>query len=168
MRMPEIKSTAVPYQPNPTQEARIAAMRRFNWLFVYIPFTVASLLVLGLVVLMLWQALPSDAADMRQFTSALADIIIIFTIIPMMLLCAIVPTLAVGWVFYRRQKKEEDNREYGRLQSLFWRLENILDKIQQKIIGISPRLTQPLIQANARFSYLEKSIQQLQNLFKRS
>ncbi len=171
--MPETSDTAVPYQPNPAQEARAAGLRRFNRLFVYIPVAVAGLIVAGLVGLMLWQALSPDQADgrqadMRQLISALTDIIIIFTILPLMLLCAIVPSLTVGLFFYRRQKNSQNPREYGRLQILFWRIENILDKIQHKINEISPRLTRPLIQANARFSYLEKLIQQLRNLFNRS
>jgi hypothetical protein len=42
------------YQPTPAQQARDAALRRFNRLFVYLPVIIAAVIALIVIGLLFW------------------------------------------------------------------------------------------------------------------
>ena len=85
------------------QKERQRQLNRFNRLTIYLPLALMAIIILALVGLMLWRTLDSgqdNMADWRLFSSASADLIIILTILPLILLSAIFPALAAGWIWY--------------------------------------------------------------------
>lgn len=172
MRMPVESSaeTKERFQPAPAQLGRAAARRRFNLLYVYIPIALASLIVIGLVGLLFWRVFSPDVEGTRQFASALADVIIIGTTVPLMLLCAIGPASLIGVAVYRRNRKqpEGDPQPYGRLQTLLWRLDALVANIQAKLAETLPRIARPIVEAYARAAYLHTFLEHVKKIFSRS
>jgi len=148
------------YEPTTDQLARAAALRRFNRLAVYLPLGLAGLVVLALIGLLFWGVLSPNVAGTREFVSGLADVVIILAIMPLLLLCAVVPLAAVGLVIYRRQQPQ---REYGRLQPLFWRLDSILDRARNKAEAALPKAANNVISGHARITYWRTLINHLPN-----
>lgn len=149
MTTPAPTETSV-YEPTVTQLERAMARRRFNRLYIYLPLGLASMAIVALVVLMLWGALSPSIVGTREFASGLADIVIILTIMPLLLLCAIVPAGVVGYAVYRRKQPQ---REHGRLQSLFWRLDGLVNKAHDKAETALPKAANPVISGHARMTY---------------
>ncbi len=148
------------YEPTLIQKERAATLRRFNRLYVYLPLGLASLGALTLVILMLWGALSPNIVGTREFASGLADIVLILTILPLLLLCAIVPAAAVGYAVYRRQQPQ---REHGRLQPLFWRLDSLVNKAHDKAETALPKAANPVISGHARMTYWRTLIKKIKN-----
>jgi hypothetical protein len=144
---------SVEYQPTAAQQQRAAALRRFNWLYFYLPITLISLGGLALFVYLLWSSLPAEQTQERLFVSALADIVIILTVLPTLLLCAIVPGAAVYLTMHGRKAGWAPLRK---LQTLFWRLEGLLAKIDGPIRQVSDKTAQALIQAHSRAAWLRQ------------
>jgi hypothetical protein len=148
------------YEPTFTQQERAMARRRFNRLYIYLPLGLASMAIVALVVLMLWGALSPNIVGTREFASGLADIVIILTIMPLLLLCAIVPAGAIGYVVYRRQQPQ---REHGRFQILIWRLDGLVNKAHDKVEVALPKAANPVIDGHARMTYWRTLIKKLKN-----
>lgn len=138
--------------------ARAAWLRRFNWLALYLPLGLAGLVGLVLVGLLLWGVLSPNITGTREFASGLADIVLIVTIMPLLLLCAIVPLAAIGFAIYRRQQPQ---REYGRLQPLFWRLDSLLGKVHNKAETALPKAANAVISGHTRMTYWRELIKNL-------
>jgi hypothetical protein len=143
----------VEYQPTAAQEQRAAALRRFNWLYFYLPIILISLGGIALLIIMLWSALPAEQTDQRTFVSALADVTIILTVLPMLLLCAIVPGTAVYLVVHGRKEGWAPLRK---LQTLFWRLQDLLTKVDGRIQQTGDKAGHALIQAHGRAAWLRQ------------
>jgi hypothetical protein len=149
------------YEPSAAQVERAAALRRFNWLYVYAPLGLLALLALVLVGLLAWGVLSPHVVGTAAFASGLADIIIILTIIPLQVLCAIVPLAAIGYVLYRRQQPK---REHGRLQTLFWKIDTFLDKAAAKVDTALPKAANPVIRGYALAAYWRTFINAVKKL----
>jgi hypothetical protein len=161
--------TDVPYAPNNAQLERAAALRRFNWLYIYTPIIVAALICIVLIGLLFWGAFSPNITGTRNFASALADIVIILTTLPLLLLCAIGPVGALALFVYRRQKRVDSPAPgYGRLHILLWRLDTLVSKGQVMIETALPKVAQPVIQANARAVYWRTLIKNWREIFNRS
>lgn len=160
-------------EPNEEQQQRLAARRRFNWLYVYTPVILLAVISLVIIGLLIYGVASPSVSGTAEFVSALADIIIIFTILPLMLLCALPTLLFAGVVVYRRQsRKEKEERgevvaEHGRLQRLFWWIDNLLTQVQTVIQTYAPKLAKPVINFNAFLAYVAAFWQQLKALFSR-
>ena len=160
------------FEPSSSQLERAKAIRRFNWRFVYIPLIIGIVIVLVLLGLMLWVGLaPQQAESYRPFFSGLADIVLIFTLIPMMMLCSIGPIALIGLGAFRYQKRQEQ-KESGEpeppargLQLLLWRVDSLLDKASSSVQTHAPKAATPIIQVNAFLAYVESLIKQIRNLF---
>jgi len=153
-------------KPTAVQEARVASLQRFNWYFVYIPLLVLLLTVFILTGLLTWGTLSPNITGTRVFISGVADIIVILAAIPMSLICLVPPLAAVGFMVYRRQKKE-DGAKYGRLHRLFWRIEGIVDIVQAKTEAILPKVGQPIIRLNAILAFITTLLYHIVSLFRR-
>lgn len=84
-------------------EARQKALNRTNRLTIYLPLTLLALMVLAATGGMLWLVLANEGsgtAEWREFASASADLIIILTTLPLILLMTFFPILAIGWIWY--------------------------------------------------------------------
>jgi len=168
MSMPKVAvtKTNTGIEPTADQETRAASLQRFNWYFVYPPLIVLGLILLTLTGLLIWGALSPHILGTREFVSGVADIVVILTVLPMTLMCLVPPLALVGFIIYRRQKKEE-RPKYGRLQTLFWRIGNIIDIVQTKIETILPKVGQPIIRLNAILAFITTMVNQIASIFRR-
>lgn len=145
-----VPSDSQAYQPSSDQLERAAALQRFNRLYVYLPVAVLGLVGLVLVGLLLWGVFSPNVTGTRELASGLADVIVILTVIPLLLLCAIVPAAAIGLVVYRRQQPP---REHGRFHTLIWRLDTLVAKVQTKTATTLPKAAAPFIKGQAWAAY---------------
>ena len=85
------------------QQERQKRLNKFNRRTIYLPLALLAIVIITLVGLMLWLTLggnPEHIANWRIFSSATADLIIILTVLPLILMTAIFPILAIGWIWY--------------------------------------------------------------------
>jgi hypothetical protein len=125
---------------------------------------VFSLVGLVLIGLLLWGVFSPNIVGTREFASGLADLVVILTILPLLLLCAIVPAAAIGLAIYRRQQPE---REHGRFQTLIWRLDTLVTKIQDTTSQTVPKAAAPLIKSHAWMAYVRAFLQNIKQQFTR-
>ncbi len=88
---------------NPAHAARQQQLNRYNRLTIYFPLLIMALIIIGIVGGMMWLVLAGDEsgiANWREFTSATADLIIILTVLPLILIMALFPILAGVWIWY--------------------------------------------------------------------
>lgn len=173
MRIPTPAAPDVPpaNPPTPAQLEREAALRRFNRLYVYAPMILATLLVVGLLLYLLWQTLSqSPESPIYGLLSGLADLLLIFALLPMMLLCAIGPAATVLLLrqMYRQTQLEPDLRR-GRLQTLFWRLDRLLTQVQTQLRdSYLEKIASPVIRGHAFLAALNALGRFIQNWFRPS
>jgi hypothetical protein len=149
---------AAEYQPTAAQKKRAAALRRFNWLYFYLPILLFTIGGTAIVVLLLWSSLPAERDQQRLFVSGLADLILILTIAPLLLLCAIMPGAALFLVVRARREGQAPIR---RLQTLLWRLETLLAKISSRITETGNQTAHKVIHAHSRMAWLRQLVRSL-------
>ena len=166
--MPEVEvtKTNMGIEPTAVHKERLASRQQFNWYFVYTPIIILSLILIILTGLLIWGAFSPHITGTREFVSGVADIIIILTILPMTLMCLAPPLATIGFIIYRRRKQEE-RKKYGRLQTLFWRIDNIIDIVQAKIEQILPKIGQPVIRLNAILAFITTLLDHIVGIFRR-
>ena len=152
------------YQPSPDQMERAAALQRFNRLYIYVPLAVFSLAGLVLVGLLLWGVFSPNILGTREFASGLADLVVIMTVMPLLLVCAIVPAAAIGLVVYRRQQPK---REHGRFHTLLWRLDALVTKAQDAVSTTTPKAAAPIIKGHASLAYVQTLLKNVKKQFTR-
>lgn len=157
-----IQTDSPVYHPSARQRERAASLRRFNRVAIYLPVSLAGIIVLLLIGLLLWGVLSPNIRGTQEFVSGLADLVLILTIVPLMLVCALLPLAAIGYAVYRHQQPK---REYGRLQILFWRLDSWLEKAKEKVEAVAPKVTQPIIVSRAQWSYWQTFFIRLKRYF---
>ncbi|MCA9999139.1 MAG: hypothetical protein KDE56_25420 [Anaerolineales bacterium] len=167
---PQPKKT---FTPSAEQLARATARRRFNFWAIYFPLIVVTIGVLVLVGFMVWGVLVPEPQTTRSFVSGLADLLIILAALPMALVCGAVPLAVVGYMVYRRQQKPaqpalKGQPVYGRLQKLFWQLDNVIVTSRRKSDELLPKVAQPIIRANALLAYVETWFTHLKAFLTRS
>lgn len=158
------QSDSQTYQPSPEQLERAFALQRFNRLYVYIPLAVFSLAGLALVGLLLWGVFSPNVTGTREFASGLADLVVIMTVMPLLLLCAIVPAAAVGLIVYRRQQPK---REYGRFHTLLWKLDTLVTKAQDAVSRTMPKAAAPVIKGRAWTAFARTAVENVKKQFTR-
>jgi hypothetical protein len=163
MTTPAVTERAA-FEPAPSQLERANRLRRFNRIAVYFPVALVGIGILVVVGLLLWGALSPRIHGTREFASALADIVIILTVLPVTLLCAIVPVSAIAFVVYRQQGEK---RPHGRLQPLFWRLEMLLLRFQRGSGVAMDRLARPVIAGHGWAAFVRTLLWQLKKIIKR-
>ena len=144
------------YQPTPAQQARAAALRRFNLWAVYIPLGVITALILTLVVALIVLAVIQPR--WRPMASAVADLLLILAIGPALLFTVVIPG-AVGYVVI-------DGRRKGRtplasLRTLLWRLDTLISTIQHRVGSVIDRIAPPTARLRANFVRLEATARRL-------
>lgn len=160
-----VETATETYQPTTAQLERAAALRRFNRLVVYLPVLLFALVTLALFILMLINALPNEGShNTRQFLSGLADIILIVTIIPLWLVFTLIP---VGAIVVFWQMRQRDISPLRGLQTLFWRIESKIGTVQQKTEEVAPKVAQPVINANAKLSFVMTWLDAMRHFFRR-
>jgi hypothetical protein len=89
---------------------------------------------------------------------------VILTVMPLLLLCAIVPAAAVGLVVYRRQQPK---REHGRFQTLIWRLDTLITTAQDKTATTMPKIAAPVVKGYVWGAYVRALVENIKKLFTR-
>ena len=141
-----------PSEPTAEQQARLAALRRYQWLSLYGPLLVLGLGIMATVIWLLWGTLAGPTAEVaRVEVSAVADLIIIAASLPLTLACLLLPGLAIGLAIY------DQGREMSRiawLQRQLWRVDNGVNWVHQKTAETMPKIAQPITTANGWLAYL--------------
>lgn len=163
--MPNMIETDIEYQPTIAQKERAASLQRFNWLFVYLPFALFALIWLVIIGLLLYTNLAFPNESLTTFTAAVANTVVILGIAPLLILCPILPLAILGLVIHGRR---EGYAPLRRLQTLFWKTDNALARIQVKVENATHTAAKPLIQGHARAAYVRTLLTNLKGLFKRS
>lgn len=160
--------------PTPEQEARLAARRRFNRRYVYLPMALITLLWVGFILLLLWLtvagawfAVDTQSDTYRQLISGAADFIIMGAVIPWLLLCGVATYLPIGLIIYRRRQKAEQPPEPASLP-LFWRIDNVVHTVYERLNeSILPAIARPVITAHAIATFLRSLFTTLKNEIRR-
>jgi hypothetical protein len=145
-------------------------LRRFNWLYVYTPVIVVSLVALILVILLLWGALSPNIEGTSAFVSGLADVIIILFSLPLLALCAVGPGALVAMIVLtvRRRRDPQAAALLDRLHTLLWRLDNMVERVLVKTRELSARAAGVVIRVPARAAYLKTLFNRIKGVFIRS
>lgn len=167
-------SLTVLSQPTLQQLQRAQALRRFNWLYLYLPVGLFAAVWVGLIGGMVWLAISgrwfameTNATYYRELYSALADGILILAITPWLLICALPTVLTVVLVIRRRQKMENEPSRPEQLP-LFWRIENSLNKLYGQVEKALPKLARPVITAHGLVAFAKTLFNQIKQLMKRN
>lgn len=157
------ETTAVPFQPSPVQLARAAALKRYNRLYTYTPLILLALLILGAAGGMIWSTIVApDLENQRAIQlSALADLVIITTTLPMIVSCLLLPIGGIALMVYDRQR---ERTRIDSLQRLFWRLDGIFEKVRHTVEETTPKVTQPIIKANSYFAFVQHFLERLKRI----
>lgn len=157
-----IQPTQPPVIGTPIQQDRAAALRRFNLFFVYLPVALVLLLVLLLMGFLSWLTIGGGGDEATRSTvSGVADILTILFILPLTLMCAIVPLGAVGLVIYGRRQKWAPLR---RLQRTLWKAEDAVVKVNVKANEVAPKVARPVISMHAIMAYIERFLSHLKRM----
>ncbi|GAB4160325.1 MAG: hypothetical protein Fur0021_32160 [Candidatus Promineifilaceae bacterium] len=151
--------------PSQAQLNREAALRRFNRLYVYTPLALGTLVCLVLVGWLLWGTIivnwfseTHNAESARALASGLADTIFIIVALPWGLFCAALPLLFFAGILRSRRQGSAPLR---RIQRLFWRLDDLLHRIDQKVNDLAPHLAHYVVAGNAWLSHIQTTVARL-------
>ena len=160
-------------QPSAEQLERRRRRQRFYRLRVILPMAVVALLWLGVTLLLLWLtvvgewfAMDTNQAYYRTLVSGIADIVLVLSLLPLLLLCALPSALTIGLVYHRRSKKQAEPR----LEKLplFWRIENVIIRVKERLDeDILPRVAQPVISAYGAVAFVRAFFNQLREIIAR-
>lgn len=153
------------YQPTPTQLEREAALRRFNRLFVYLPILFAAVIALFIIGLLFWVTLIQPGESSSATVSGIASSVVILFSLPMTLLCAL-PSILFIVLFTQMRNKQM--AYIKRVQTLFWRLDSLVLKVQTAVNEYTPKAAGVVIKAHVVMAYIRNLFTQLINLLKRS
>lgn len=156
--------------PTAAQEARRARLRRFNRLVISIPVGITALgwvaLILGLIWLSVageWFAMDTNQAHYRQLFSAIADVVTMLMLAPMLLLCALPVVGAVALGVYQRRRRADAAAVPAKLP-LFWRIENVVISIHDSVARLMPKLARPVINAHAMAAFVRRFLTEVKQI----
>lgn len=152
-----------PFEPTAEQVQRAAALRRFNLLFVYIPFGLVGAAVLGLLVLMLIKAINQSDADALRLISGIADVALIIAVLPMLVVGAAI-VAGLGFALSKGKK----SAPIGKTQRLLWRLDNQIGRLRVQIQSTSGVVVRPFQSVNGAITYVVVLMDRLIKMVKRS
>jgi hypothetical protein len=151
------------YIPANSQLERARKIRRFNWFAVYLPVSLISLIGLLALILMIYLALVKPGEETLQTVSGFADAIAILGMIPLTLLCAVVPALLIIATIQARRKNRAPIRQF---QKLMWRLESRIQAFDEPVNRLTTRIANPIITIQARSAFLGTIIRRLRGFFR--
>ena len=154
------------FVPTAVQLERAEALTRFNRWAIYVPLGVLATAVVGFLIYLLILAVWPPYEDTRLFLSGVADIILIFFMLPVVLLFGLLLAGIFGGAFYWRQSKKETGEpslqnKYGRLRLLLWKLDQKLSTVYRKVDQLMPQIAQPVMRLNATLAYISSWLGQL-------
>lgn len=149
----------VTYSPSHEQLEREQALKRYNRLYIYVPVAIAATIVLTLLILMLIGIFAPGLVGAEAFLSGLSDTILVLWMIPMTVLCAIVPIAYVGYLVNLRQRRSQLPPDspllrHSRTQMALWQAQDIGDRVGQKADGASDRIAKPFFSLGTFAAYV--------------
>lgn len=149
----------VSYSPSEEQLERERALKRYNRLYIYVPVGIAVAFGLFLVVIMLIGIFAPGLIGAEEFLSGLADTILVLWMMPMMVLCAIVPIAYFGYLINRRQRRnmlppDSPLLRHSRTQMALWQAQNIAERVEKKTDEVSDQVAKPFISVNSFAAYV--------------
>jgi hypothetical protein len=158
------------YKATPEQQVRERTLRRFNRLVVSVPLAILVVAVAALTGYLLWTVFThSPESQAYRFLSGLADLILILTILPMLLVCAVGPAL-LGYMIYAgvNRRKLKPGQRRSKLQILFWRVDRFIDTVQARLSGrYLTGIARPLIAGHATVAAVRRLLQLLRHGFRK-
>lgn len=172
-RLPQIAQPSYGPVPTADQIARKAARKRFNRLYVYLPLGIIALVWLLLIVGLIWLTVAGrwfhvDTSQeyYRSLVSGVADAFLVLMLLPFMIVCAVPPVAAIGFVVWRHRRQKAQPDSYGKLP-LFWRLDNVVTRVRSAAAASTPKLANPVITVHSTASYLRTLLQEIRKTFSR-
>jgi len=168
--------TPEPFKPNDRQKEREAALKRFNRLYVLTPIIVISVISVLLIVLMviavLYMSISDNVnAELISFFSGLADITIIMFTIPMIIVMISGPALLIAMINASQKRRKSGKPAFdqgGKFQVLLWRMDNLIERSQNKTNEVAPQMAEQVIRFNETLAYISAFFKQIATYFKRS
>lgn len=159
--------------PTPAQLARLQARRRYNRVYVYLPLGLVAFLWLLLVAGLLWLTVAgkwfyvdTNQEYYRSLVSGVADAFTVLMLLPLLLLCALPSLGAVGFIAWRRRSRKAKQDSYGTLP-LFWRVDNLVTRVETAVTSFLPRMARPVISAYAALAYVRTLLRELKKTISR-
>ncbi len=160
------------YQPTPTQVERADYWRRFTRLYVILPLSILSGVVLILSIFLLYMAIWPATEQTRLFLSAIADILVIIFLLVVTFIFAIILVgifgAGIGYRQHWRQQPDSPLRKYGYIRILLWQIDSFIDKPIPYINKFSKNIADFTIKINALLAYIESWLSQLMSVVQKS
>ena len=153
------------YEPTARQIERDDALRRFNRLFVYLPILITAVIALAVIGLLFWVTIIQPGEASRETVSGIASAVVILVSLPMTVLCAIPSILIIAITVQGRKKGMAPIK---RVQTLFWRLDGLVLRIQSAVNENVPKVANVVIKGHAVVAYVRNLLTKITNLLKRS
>ena len=165
-----------PFKPNDRQQEREAALKQFNRLYVLAPVIAISAISVLIIVFMIIAVLimafsGSVNSTFLTFISGLADITIIMFTMPMIILMISGPMLLAAMINRSHKRRKAGKPAFdqgGSFQVLLWKMDNLIEKSQNKTNEIAPQLADRVIRFNESIAYVSAFSKQILSYFKRS
>jgi hypothetical protein len=164
MELPEPSPSSERYQSTPEQARRQAAIRRFNLLYVILPISAVSLIVLSTLVILAINVLGVETGEYVVTLSAIADSVVILIMLGAMIIIGLFLIIVVAALV---QGKRAGIAPIRRIQLLFWRLEMLTIRIGKRVNNAVPKLADPIIKIRARTAFWNVFVHRLKMLFMR-
>lgn len=130
------------------QSTRKTDLKRFNWLYVYLPLTIGIILVVTLFGLITWAALFNDGVLEQGQASGVADTFVtLLCLLPMTLIFLLLPA-AGGYALYWRRNKGSVVRKH--VANLAGKAESGLDTADEKLREQQPRIVDGTIKVRQK------------------
>ena len=142
-------------RPTPEQLERKRKQQRFTRVRVWLPVGIVALLWLLSIIGLLWLTvagawfhMDTDQATYRSLVSGAADAVIILSITPLLLLCALPSAGVLALMVQRRRRGPEDRPWTESARRLLWRLDNSVMAVRDRLSkDVLPSLARPVISA---------------------
>ena len=152
---------------DPALAARSAELQRINWLTIYAPVLLVTVIALLLLGVLAWAALFAGESVPPQIdrASGIADtFLILVCLIPLTLMCAILPLGGLGFLYWRQQNGSIVRE---RTQTLLRKVDGGISTANDKVNETSPKVANVVIQARSNieggFVLLDKMINWVKN-----
>lgn len=168
---PAIYQPEAPFQASNEQEERVASLKRFNRLYVYLPIGVTVFTAVVCILLLLIGVFSPGLSGAAEYASALADLTIILFTIPLTLLCSIGPLSLLGIILFSRNRRQQGKPRFdngGQIQILLWKMDNFIRLAQAQSTQTTSKIVRPVIEFNAGLAYITAFLRQIQSYIKRS
>ena len=162
-------------RPTPEQLERKRKQRRFTRVRVWLPVGIVALLwflaiigLLWLTVVGQWFYMDTNQATYRSLVSGAADAVIILSITPLLLMCAL-PSVGILALMVQRRRQDPEGRSWTEsARRLLWRFDNGVMGVRDRLgKDVLPTVARPVISAYALAAFARTLWKQITVLISR-